>query len=160
MCTVEELEAEATVAVWRASQTYREDRAAAFGTYVGHCVFNALNKLSKAARATKRQGITVSTTEGENGELPVVLVSGEAPADSRLVALERRQQVREAVDALDPRLKDIIERRFWLEETRALIAERYGLTRARIQQLEVSAFDKLRPRLRSVWVAAHFGDAA
>lgn len=159
IATVEDLESIAAEAVWRATLAHSESRGAKFGTYVIHVVNHALGNVAKGARRAKRRGLTVSTTEGDDGELPVILVS-ESPTDSRISAMEVRTAVREAVDRLVPRLRDVVESRYWRDETLQAIGERHGVSRERIRQLEAEALDELRPRLRAVWAGGQIGDAA
>jgi RNA polymerase sigma factor (sigma-70 family) len=158
--TLDELQQAGSEAVWEASKTFRDDRGAKFGTYVTHVVNHAFARIAQFANRGKRRGFTVTTSEGEDGEAGVLLVDKAPTVDTRMIGLELRVSVRLAVDSLEPRLKDIIERRYWRDQTLAEIGESYGLTRERIRQLEAIAFDELRPQLRDLWVGAPIGEAA
>jgi RNA polymerase sigma factor (sigma-70 family) len=160
LSTVEDLEAVATEAVWRAVQTFREDRNAKFGTYLQSVINHALGAAAKQAQANKRRAITATLSEGPDGEVPLVLVARDANPAVRFDMLEMRRIVREAVDALPPRLADIIERRFWRDETLEVIGSAYSLTRERIRQLEAEAFRMLRPRLMPLWIGMPQEEAA
>lgn len=151
LSTLEELEAVATAAVWAAAETYRDDRGATFGTYVYNCVDHALARVAKDARRLKRQGCTVSIELGPDDEVPVLLVAQDSNPELQCNALEVRRIVRAAVDTLPARQRDIIERRFWRDETLEAIGIDYSLTRERIRQLEAQAFDRLRPQLAPLW---------
>lgn len=149
--TREELEAVATVAVWQAAEHHDDARGAKFGTYVVHVVDHALLGLKKYWLQSKRMAHCVSLSPAKKGDLAVVLPHlGPGPAAASDAA-EMRQIVREAVDSLAPRLSELVERRFWREETLQQIGESWGLSRERIRQLEEQALNELRPRLRHVW---------
>jgi len=151
LATVEDLEAVATEAVWRAVQTYRDDRGAKFGTYVHNLVDHELSKIAKHANRFKRRAVTTSLTTDTDDDIPVILVAPDSDPTERLDVHDARRVVRAAVDALPPRLIAIIERRYWRDETLSAIAVDYGLTRERIRQLESRALDLLRPQLEHLW---------
>jgi RNA polymerase sigma factor (sigma-70 family) len=144
----------ATVAVWQAVEHYREDRGAKFGTYVIHVVNNALMREQAHWSKKKRKALLVSTSPGSDEELAVILVdSGPGPA-ARADGTQMRHVVREAVDALEPKLKEIVERRYWRDETLQEIGDSWGLSRERIRQLEAKALQQLKPRLAFLWLGS------
>lgn len=56
--------------------------------------------------------------------------------------------LREAISSLEPRLRLIVEERFFGEKTQAEIAEEVGLSQVQISRLERAALQHLRERLR------------
>lgn len=156
---LEDLEAMARASILEAIARWDPARGASFGTYVTRIITTAMMNAAHFANEKKRQGVAQSITsvDGYQLDLPAREL---APAE-RLDAMQVRQSVRDAVDALStPRLKDIIERRFWRDQTLTEIGESYGITRERIRQLEAKAFAELRPQLQDLWVGAPIGDAA
>lgn len=152
--SLEDLEAIATAAVWQATLTYRDDQNAKFSTYVVHVVNHALIAEAVYAQRPKRRGFLLSLTEPEDDDVPEMVVqpiAKDPPAGEMMDAAAMRQTVREAVDTLPERLKEIVERRYWRDETLAEIGTLFGVTRERIRQLEAKAFDDLRPKLRHLW---------
>jgi len=150
-CTLEDLEAEATRAVWEAIKHWRDDGGAAFGTYVQTVVENELCKLVKFWNAGRRQVSLVSLSPGPEGELPVEIESPYATGSEHAEAESLRSQVRAAVDQLRPRQREVITLRYWQDQLQAEVGEQLGVTRQRVQQIEASAFDAMRPKLRHLW---------
>jgi RNA polymerase sigma-32 factor len=62
----------------------------------------------------------------------------------------RREMLAEALDVLNDREKDILTQRRLAEETITLedLSEQYGVSRERIRQIEVRAFEKLQKAVR------------
>ena len=58
----------------------------------------------------------------------------------------------EALDVLNDREKDILTQRRLAEETITLedLSEQYGVSRERIRQIEVRAFEKLQKKMREI----------
>ncbi len=64
----------------------------------------------------------------------------------------RREMLAQAMDVLNDREKDILTQRRLAEETVTLedLSEIYGVSRERIRQIEVRAFEKLQKRMREL----------
>ncbi len=64
----------------------------------------------------------------------------------------RREMLAEALSVLNDREKDILTQRRLAEETITLedLSEQYGVSRERIRQIEVRAFEKLQKKMRDI----------
>jgi RNA polymerase sigma-32 factor len=64
----------------------------------------------------------------------------------------RRELLTKAMDVLNERERDILTQRRLSEETITLedLSAQYGVSRERIRQIEVRAFEKLQKRMRSL----------
>jgi RNA polymerase sigma-32 factor len=64
----------------------------------------------------------------------------------------RREMLAEALDVLNEREKDILTQRRLSDETITLedLSSQYGVSRERIRQIEVRAFEKLQQRMREL----------
>ena len=99
--------------------------------------------VSMASTVAEDGGVTVST-------LPDDSIAGpeEAVADAQQGNLMLKQ-LKDGVQSLDERSRDIIRRR-WLDEQKTPLRElaaEYGVSAERIRQLEVAAFKRLRGQL-------------
>ena len=81
--------------------------------------------------------------------------NSENPVEEECFENEKLDRVREALCELSERDSDIINRHYGLaeneEESFSEIAESYGLSKARIHQLEQAAFDSLRSQLGDLY---------
>ena len=81
--------------------------------------------------------------------------NSENPVEEECFENEKLDRVREALGELSERDSDIINRHYGLaeneEESFSEIAESYGLSKARIHQLEQAAFDSLRSQLGDLY---------
>lgn len=79
----------------------------------------------------------------------------ENPVEEECIENEKHHRVRKALDGLSERDSDIINRHYGLdgreEESFNDIAESYGLSKARIHQLEQAAFNTLRNQLGDLY---------
>jgi RNA polymerase primary sigma factor len=69
-------------------------------------------------------------------------------------------EVRSAILLLSPKLRDILRRRFWQQETLQRIGEDLGVTKQRVRQLQVQAMDELKDLIsqaRHLSLRAEFG---
>ena len=150
-CTLDDLEAAATVGVWQAVENYDKERGASFGTYVTQLVENELSKLCHYWNRSRRAAPVVSLSEGPDGELPVVLVSTGTRPDWRFDAASFRAQVHAAVDRLRPKQREVITLRYWHDQPQIDVAVQLGVSKQRVQSLESEALDRLRPKLAHLW---------
>ena len=81
--------------------------------------------------------------------------NSENPVEEECIENEKHYRVRKALDGLSERDSDIINRHYGLdgreEESFNDIAESYGLSKARIHQLEQAAFNSLRSELGDLY---------
>lgn len=114
------------------------------------------DQISTLLGRIKAIGLPIRTQAGddETGDEGVLLFS-DLTAEDLLAARERQalfvEALREACAALPDRDREIIERRYLCEdpETFQSIAERFGLTRERIRQIEARALRRIRKSLTS-----------
>jgi len=82
--------------------------------------------------------------------LPDMRYNPEQVAGQADSAAEQTDRIREAIDALDERSRDIVQRR-WLDEdekpTLHELAAEYNVSAERIRQIEKRAMEKMRERL-------------
>jgi len=85
------------------------------------------------------------------GVTPMDLVEDPRPSPDEQAALsELKAQVRDALSALSPREREVIESHYGLNgppETLQEIGDRFGCSRERIRQIETAAFERLRGEL-------------
>ncbi len=88
--------------------------------------------------------------DGVEAEFQDYLVDDTEDPETRYAAREehahRGKLLRKAMRRLNPREKDILTQRRLAEDrsTLAILSEKYGVSRERIRQIEIKAFDKLR----------------
>jgi RNA polymerase sigma-B factor len=91
--------------------------------------------------------------ENEAADEPMDLVEDDATAfpepgveteDSELEQVEARIAWHQMVDELDPRLKKVIEMRFYQNLTQSQTARRLGVSQTLVSRLERSALERLR----------------
>jgi len=106
---------------------------------------------------TQLQEIPVETHPGSDDpgdERPGRVLYTEETPETQLFGEQSRALYRRLIEEgladLKPREREVLERRHLSEEpeTLQMIAEEFGLTRERIRQIEMRAFEKLRRRLR------------
>ena len=93
--------------------------------------------------------------EGEGIQLKDVVADADDPQAAGAVAdlLRRQESLRELLDDLPPKEREILVDRFGLGSgtpmTLESIGQRMGVTRERVRQIEMSALQKLRRRLEA-----------
>ena len=140
----------------RASQTLvqewgREPTPAELGRELGLSVADVL-----AARRISHHAISLETPLGNDGNQPLrdILTDPQSRSPSEvMMAVDRRERTETVLRTLTPREREIIRRRFGMddghEQTLEEIGQIFGLTRERIRQLEAKALRKLRDPSRS-----------
>ncbi len=94
--------------------------------------------------------ISLETPVGDGESLYADLIEDETMEQPESATAERLQAVElaEALDQLEPRLRDVLERRFGLvnsqSQTLERIGQELGITRERVRQLETRALKELR----------------
>jgi RNA polymerase primary sigma factor len=94
--------------------------------------------------------VSLETPVGDGDSMYSDLIEDEATPQPESATAERLQavEVRHALERLDPRLRDVLERRFGLSDgnpqTLEHIGKELGITRERVRQLETRALKQLR----------------
>jgi RNA polymerase primary sigma factor len=94
--------------------------------------------------------VSLETPVGDGDSLYSDLIEDESMEQPESATAERLQSVelRQALDSLEPRLRDVLERRFGLSghhpQTLEHIGKELGITRERVRQLETRALKELR----------------
>jgi RNA polymerase primary sigma factor len=94
--------------------------------------------------------VSLETPVGDGDSLYSDLIEDENTQQPEAATAESHQSVelREALDRLEPRLRDVLERRFGLAgsnpQTLEFIGKELGITRERVRQLETRALKELR----------------
>jgi RNA polymerase primary sigma factor len=94
--------------------------------------------------------VSLETPVGDGDSLYADLIEDESLGQPETETAERLQstELREALDRLEPRLRDLIDRRFGLKDgnpqTLEKIGQELGITRERVRQLETRALKELR----------------
>ena len=91
--------------------------------------------------------------EGEGSIIDIIEDPNTASSQDRVSGMMRQERIQELLEQMNPREREIIELRFGLKDgeihTLHDAAKKYGITRERVRQIEVSALKKLRRMLGS-----------
>jgi RNA polymerase primary sigma factor len=127
----------------------REPKVAELARFMGM----SQEKVREAARALRQSVISLETPVGEEDEstLGSLLEDLLSPSPEEEATRELlRQRVRQALDVLTPRERQVIELRFGISDGRArtldVVGNALGVTRERARQIEAQALSKLRQR--------------
>ncbi len=96
--------------------------------------------------------VSLETPVGDGDSLYSDLIEDETMGQPESVTAERLQAVElnQALEGLEPRLRDVLERRFGLSgsnpQTLEYIGKELGITRERVRQLETRALKELRSK--------------
>jgi RNA polymerase sigma factor for flagellar operon FliA len=89
--------------------------------------------------------------DGESANLMDALSSDEAlSADDEVERRDTRAAIRRSLDTLSPRERGMVDARFFHGETLRTIADREGVTEARVSQILSRALSRLAPVLRTM----------
>lgn len=131
--TYDDLLGVAEEALVKAARRFNSERAS-FRTYADHCVFGAFREYCRQA--------------GDNGKFRPTL---EYPTDLALAATQdsdvAERELSDLLDKLPERLQFVLRRRFWYGETETEIGKFYGVSSARISQMQSEALGLLRTLL-------------
>ncbi len=139
---VEDAAAEAFLAAWRHSAAYDPARAPVRAWLLMHARYSALEQRRRVGRAF---GVV---------RLPEVPATSSPPD---LAPLERRQRVLSALTALSPVDRQIVYRRYYLDQDTAAIATVMGLTATAVDNRLHRARRRLRALLADVTNATEEG---
>ena len=140
----------------------REPTPAELGRELGLSVAQILE-----ARRIAHHAVSLETPLGDDEGHPLrdTLADPHARSPSEIVmALDKRERTEAVLRTLTPREREIIRRRFGMdddrEQTLEEIGQIFGLTRERIRQIEIAALHKLRHPSRNRPLRAFAEDAA
>jgi len=120
-------------------------------------------EVSNAIRISrKHQSLNAPFRDGEKNSLIDVIQDDAQPTpDSSLMLDSLRQEVRDALDTLKPRERDVIKMYFGIDREYALtlneIGEEFNLTRERIRQIKENAIRRLSHKSRSKKLRSYLG---
>lgn len=141
-----------TIGLIRAANTFRTDKNIKFATYASRCIENQiLMFIRKSGNIRSELSFDEPlSTDCEGGELLLsdVLGTEENGALQELEQNEERKILFDAVAALAPREREIIEMRFGLsgrqEMTQKEVADALGISQSYISRLEKKIIERLR----------------
>lgn len=120
-------------------------------------------EVSDAIRISrKHQSLNAPFRDGEKNSLIDVIQDDAQPTpDSSLMLDSLRQEIRDALDTLKPRERDVIKMYFGIDREYALtlneIGEEFNLTRERIRQIKENAIRRLSHKSRSKKLRSYLG---
>jgi RNA polymerase primary sigma factor len=121
------------------------------------------NEVSDAIRISKRHHSLNSPfrDDEKNSLIDVIEDDGQAPPYSRLMDESLKQEIRDALETLKEREKDVIKMYFGIDRDYALtlneIGEEFHLTRERVRQIKEKAIRRLRHKSRSKKLRMYLG---
>lgn len=150
-------EGEAYLAAARAMGNFRPELGSTVACHVRACVRYALLEewRRQTAQSSRHRGAGNDNPIGPPLSLDVLREGGEAAEIDRLADPEpgpqeallarcEAERIRSAVDKLSERQREVVERRYWREETQSEIARSLGLTPGRVSQVLHRALQRLR----------------
>jgi RNA polymerase sporulation-specific sigma factor len=152
---IEDLISIGTIGLIKAIHTYRTDRGIKLATYASRCIENEILMYLRK-NASHKGDLSIDeplNTDGDGNELLLadILDSGEGPVGQELERAEDERTVREAVSALEPREREIIELRYGLggrrEMTQKEVAEKMGISQSYISRLEKRIIARLKKQI-------------
>ena len=152
---IEDLISIGTIGLIKGVNTYRTDRGIKLATYASRCIENEI-LMHIRKNAAHRGDVSIDeplSSDGDGGELLLsdVLESGDLPVGAELERKEDEKTVRDAVDSLDGREREIIVLRYGLyghrEMTQKEVADRLGISQSYISRLEKKIIGRLRVRI-------------
>lgn len=152
---IEDLISIGTIGLIKAINTYKTDRGIKLATYASRCIENEILMYIRK-NASHRGDVSIDeplNTDWDGNELLLsdVLESGDGPIGQEIERTEDERTVREAVAALEPREREIIELRYGLggrrEMTQKEVAERLGISQSYISRLEKRIILRLRKQI-------------
>jgi len=119
-------------------------------------------KVDEAMSAnTRHVSVDAPFTEGDEGSLLDVLINESSPmADRQLVIESLQSEIKEALQILNDRERNVIEAFFGIngpEMTLEEIGEKFGLTRERVRQIKEKAIRRLREGTKNKMLKAYLG---
>ena len=152
---IEELISIGTVGLMKAVSTYNKDKNIKLATYASRCIENEILMFIRKTSIQKRE-ISIDeplSVDWDGNELLLsdVLGSDNDAVSKGIEEIEERRILREAVDALDKRERDIIEMRYGLksgfELTQKEVADALGISQSYISRLEKKIMHRLKKKI-------------
>lgn len=152
---LEDLISIGTIGLIKAINTYKTDRGIKLATYASRCIENEILMYIRK-NASHKGDMSIDeplNTDWDGNELLLsdVLESSEETVGRRLEKEEDEKTVREAVNSLDPREREIIELRYGLnggrEMTQKEVADKLGISQSYISRLEKRIIARLKKQI-------------
>ncbi len=143
-CDIEDLISIGTVGLIKAINTFRTDKNIKLATYASRCIENEI-LMHIRKTGSKRQTVSIDEPlnvdwDGNELLLSDILGSEEDTVTYELEMREERRVVRDAVAALSPRERELIELRYGIknghEMTQKEVADLLGISQSYISRLE------------------------
>ena len=149
---LEDLISNGTIGLIKAISTYRLDKKIKLATYASRCIEN---EILMVLRRTNKLKLEVSfdeplNTDWDGNELLLSDIMGTEPdlVSRDLEADEEKTALRQAIDHLNPREKQIIDLRYGMkdgnERTQKEVADLMGISQSYISRLEKKIIVKLQ----------------
>ena len=152
---IEDLVSIGTIGLIKAINTFCPDKNIKLATYASRCIENEILMYIRKI-SCRRSEISIDEPlnvdwDGNELLLSDVLGNEEDSVSYELEQEEERAVIRNAVEELDPREREIIEMRFGLggkeELTQKEVAEKLGISQSYISRLEKKIIAKLREKI-------------
>lgn len=130
---------------------------------IAHGLEMHTNEVSDAIRISRRhQSLNAPFRDGEkNSLIDVIQDDGQPTPDYRLMSESLKQEIRDALNTLKDRERDVIKMYFGIDREYALtlneIGEKFNVTRERVRQIKEKAIRRLRHKSRSKKLRAYLG---
>ena len=152
---LEDLVSIGTVGLIKAIRTFRADKNIKLATYASRCIENEILMYMRK-RSSRRGEISIDEPlnvdwDGNELLLSDILSSDEDSISDEIMRREEIQTIRDAVNALEPRDRQIIILRYGLEGypemTQKEVADYLGISQSYISRLEKKIISKLHSEL-------------
>ena len=154
---LEDLVSIGTIGLIKAINTFKADKNIKLATYASRCIENEILMYIRKHSGTRAE---VSIDEPLNVDwdgnellLSDILCSDEDIISYEIEQLEERMAVRRAVEALEPREREIIELRYGMggkkELTQKEVADRLGISQSYISRLEKKILARLKTQIKA-----------
>ena len=130
---------------------------------IAHGLEMHTNEVSDAIRISRRhQSLNAPFRDGEkNSLIDVIQDNAQPPPDFTLMSESLKQEIRDALDTLKDRERDVIKMYFGIDREYALtlneIGEEFSVTRERVRQIKEKAIRRLRHKSRSKKLRVYLG---
>ena len=157
-CTFDDLISIGTIGLIKAVNTFTPERNIKLATYASRCIGNEILMYLRKS-SNRRQDASIDeplNTDSDGNELLLmdVLTSDQAQVGEELERNAERSALLAAVQALNPRERQIMELRFGLrdgvEHTQKEVADSIGISQSYISRLEKRIIKRLRQQIESL----------